>query len=277
MKWIHAKIACFFGIRSMKNDFPYKRILITGASSGLGEALCRLLAREGSETWGVSRDASRVRVEGVHPHALDLSDASEVRAFAENELPGMEIDLLVNAAGCGVFGNYEEMTLDEIEAQRRVMLDAPMALCLAVLPGMKQRGRGCIVNVSSMAAVFPLPCMAVYNVAKAGLSALSASLVEEARGAGVRVIDFQPGDFNSGFFMTTRRKGGSEGAWNAAEKHLDGAPDADAIAASLRKAVAEGREGTVRAGTFFQCGLAPLGKRLIPEGLFLRIQRKYLE
>jgi short-subunit dehydrogenase len=251
--------------------------LVTGASSGLGAELCRLLVAEGVAVSGTARDRRRVNVSGVLPVELNLADMSAVNNFAATLLPEMRIDLLVNCAGTGVFSEYSEMPTAEITMQLDVMLEAPALLCRAALPGMTARGHGCIANVSSLAARFPLPCMAGYNMAKAGLSALSSTLAEETRGAGVCVIDFQPGDFNSGFFKSTRRFGSNDGAWKAAEKHLNSAPSADTIAKALLDAIRNGRSGTVTAGGFFQTKLAPIGQKLLPNGLFKRLKRMYTE
>lgn len=189
----------------------------------------------------------------------------------------MQIDLLVNCAGNGVFSSYSELPEEEIRDQLNVMLHAPALLCRTALPFMLSRKNGCIVNVSSLAARFPLPCMATYNMAKAGLSSFSVSLMDELRGRGVSVIDFQPGDFNSGFMASTRRLGGTEGAWVAAQKHLAGAPDADFIARKLLKAIRAQKSATVMAGGLFQTRLAPLGQRILPDSLFRLLQRLYTE
>lgn len=259
----------------MKKTFPYKKALVTGASSGLGACLCRRLIEEGVVVYGVAREASRIRTPGVNPVALDLADSVAVRKFAAETLPGMDVDLLVNCAGSGVFSSYCDLPEEEILFQLNVMLQSPALFCRAALPSMLAQKRGCLVNVSSLAARFPLPCMATYNMVKAGLSALGASLMEEVRGTGVTVLDFQPGDFNSGFLAATRRRGGTDAAWNAAVKHLDGAPHADDIAAKLMKALQKGSSGTMMAGTFFQTRLAPLGQRLLPSALFQHLQRFY--
>jgi short-subunit dehydrogenase len=235
-----------------------------------------LLVAEGVVVYGTSRDPSRIRTAGVVPVELNLSDMEAVGKFAVGRLPEMQIDLLVNCAGNGVFSSYWELPEGEIQDQLNVMLHAPAHLCRTVLPGMLARGNGCIVNVSSLAVHFPLPCMATYNMAKAGLSALSVSLMEEIRGRGVAVIDFQPGDFNSGFMASTRRFGGTDGAWNAAEKHLASAPQAEAIARKLLQSIRARKSATIMAGGFFQTKLAPLGRRILPDSLFRHLQRMYM-
>jgi uncharacterized protein len=256
-------------------DFPYRRALVTGAGSGLGAKLCELLASAGCAVWGVSRDKGRVP-SCATPVKLDLADSSALAAFIDDELPEIAPDLLVNCAGNGVFGRIEEQSDADIRAQIDVMFVAPALLCRAAIPAMRTAGRGCIANVSSMAVDFPLPCMPGYNAAKSGLSALSASLAEDLAGTGIYVVDFRPGDFSSGFFKATKRVGGSDKAWAAAEKHLECAPDSEWMAHKLFDAVARGKSGTARAGTFFQTKLAPFGAKVLPEALFSKLKKRYL-
>ncbi len=255
---------------------PLKTCLVTGASSGLGEALATRLARRGWTVWGTARDPARVRVAGVRAVALDLCDEDSFKAFVDKELPSMGgIGLLVNNAGAGVFGGFEGFDNEQIERQMKLLLFAPIMLTRAVLPSMLGQGHGCIVNVSSLSVRFPLPCMTVYNSAKAGLSGFSRSLGRELRGTGVRVIDFQPGDIRTEFNDRTERVGGDPAAWAALERNLRGAPRPDRVAASLVRAIEAGREGTVIAGSFFQTVLAPLGQTVLPGPLFRALERRY--
>jgi short-subunit dehydrogenase len=205
-----------------------------------------------------------------------MADSAAVTAFAEGELRQIAPDLLVNGAGAGAFGHFEELDAATVSAHLRLMLEAPAILSRAALPAMLGKNRGTLVNVSSLAAEFPLPCMAPYNAAKAGLSALSKSLMEETRGTGVCVIDFRPGDFRSGFVAATVRAGGDDAAWEAALAHEKNSPSAEGVAEDLFRAIAAGKSGTVRSGGFFQCRVAPLGARLLPEALFAHFSRIYL-
>jgi uncharacterized protein len=255
---------------------PYSRALVTGASSGLGSELCKLLRSGGCKTWGISRDKRRIATSGVIPIELDLSNNGALKAFIEGELTEIAPDLLVNCAGSGVFGELEEQTEADIRAQIDVMLTSPALLCRAALPAMKAQRHGCIANVSSMAADFPLPCMPLYNAAKAGLSALGRTIEGDLEGNGIIVIDFRPGDFTSGFLKSTRRVGGKNKAWNVAGKHIEGAPDAAWMARRLLEAIANGKGGTIRAGTFFQTKLAPLGAKILPKAIFGKLKKQYL-
>jgi short-subunit dehydrogenase len=212
----------------------------------------------------------------AHAVALDLADSAAVTAFAEGPLRAIAPDLLVNGAGAGAFGFLEELDAATVSAHLRLMLETPALLCRAALPTMLAQNKGTILNVSSLAAEFPLPCMAPYNAAKTGLSALSKSLMEETCGTGVAVIDFRPGDFRSGFVAATTRTGGDDAAWEAALTHEKNSPSAQDVAKVLFRAIASGKSGTVRSGGFFQCRVAPFGARFLPEAFFAHFSRIYL-
>jgi uncharacterized protein len=113
--------------------------------------------------------------------------------------------------------------------------------------------------------------MSGYNMAKAGLSALSESLIFETRATGVTVIDFRPGDYRTAFNQAmhpTALVNASDArlasTWRELEAHLATAPLAVAAARDLRRALQSGRSGTVRSGSFFQARIAPLFSRLAP-------------
>jgi short-subunit dehydrogenase len=143
---------------------------------------------------------------------------------------------------------------------------------------MRARGRGCLVHVSSIAAEFPLPYMSGYNVAKAGLSALSESLMFESRGSGITVIDFRPGDYRTNFNRAMQTDSVSEKTrkvWGRLDAMLASAPAPERAAADLRRALLANRSGVVRSGTLFQASLAPLLARILPASWVRRSNALY--
>ena len=178
--------------------------LVTGASSGIGEAFAWALGARGMQLILTGRDEARlagvadevaarhgVRVERV---VLDLAerDAPERLKAAVDGL-GLVPDLLVHNAGAGVIGTFAELPLDAQLATIRVNVEALVALTGLFLPGMLERGRGGIVNTSSAAGLQPLPHYAVYGATKAFVNSFSQALWAEVRGRGVRVIAVCPG------------------------------------------------------------------------------------
>ena len=256
----------------------YPTAFVTGASAGLGRAFSEMLLKEGVRVWGTSRDAAHLTaLAAEHPASftpvvLDLARGTEAEAALARAAghAGGAFDLVINNAGYGVFGRFETLEWAVWQAQVDAMLGTALRLAHAALRGMRARNRGCLVNVSSLAVEFPLPLMAGYNVAKAGLSALSESLMFETKGTGVSVIDFRPGDYRTAF--NTSMHAASPAApesvatriWQKLEQNLHAGPPPARAAADLRRALLRCRSGTVRSGTFFQARLAPLLARVAP-------------
>jgi short-subunit dehydrogenase len=257
--------------------------LVTGASSGIGKAVAGELLRAGVEVYGTSRDPGRAGADGlvgIRWLAFDGGTAEGVEGFIrENrELLG-GLDLLINNAGWGWFGSLAETPAEAVGQQLHLLLEAPIRLTQAVLPGMQARKNGAILNVSSLAAIFPLPFMAAYSAGKAGLSAFTQSLILSEGDTGVVLIDFQAGDFRTAFNERMSRQetlGPKEAAaWQQIERHLQSAPGAEVAASDMIRALERGRSGMVRSGGAFQKWIAPLGVRVLPAACLLRAIRWY--
>jgi short-subunit dehydrogenase len=273
-------------------NFPlsarYRTAFITGASTGLGAAFTRRLLAEGIEVWGTSRDPARLQFAhaGFHAVALELDDgpAAERTFLAADQAAG-GFDLVINNAGFGAFGSFAHTDFAVWEEQLRVMLVSTARLSQVALRGMLARHRGALVNISSLAGEFGMPYQAVYNTTKAGLSALTESLMYEVRDTGVIVIDFRPGDFRTDFEGAVRRPvpAGADAlqtdrmarVWRGFTAMMRSGPAPDLAAAALLAALYRGRSGTVRTGRFFQATLAPLLARLGSLALRRKIQEKY--
>lgn len=252
---------------------------VTGASSGLGRAFVEMLLVEGVEVWGTSRDLSRLEnLENkgkFHPVVLDLQRPDEaLAAFAEAGIQsGSGFDLVVQNAGYGLYGAFSSSDPERWERQVSSMLLTTARLSRAALVGMLRRKRGCLVHVASLATELPIPYMSGYNVAKAGLSALSESLLMECSGTGVRVIDFRPGDYRTAFNdamggnsqeLTERERR----VLKELESNLENAPEAARAARDLLRSLLRGGSGIVRSGSFFQARVAPFLASVVPASIF---------
>ena len=258
--------------------------LVTGAGAGLGRAFAGMLAAEGVEVWGTSRRPDSLPMgERFHPVGFDLGggDAEAEALIARVEQESGGLDLLVHNAGFGVFGGLLDHPMEGWRAQLDGMLGTSLALDRAALAAMTPRRRGTIVNVTSMVVEFPIPYLAGYNIAKAGLAALTESLMFEVGGAGITVIDFRPGDYRTGFnqsMFAATPSSCSEPARRVARRLdalLAAAPRPERAARDLRRALRRGRSGVVRSGSFFQTVLAPLGARLAPLALRRAVMARY--
>lgn len=178
--------------------------LVTGASSGIGEAFARRLAAEGSDLVVVARDVARLEAlakdlianHGVGIEVMDADLSAPVsRAAVEKRLldPGRPIDLLVNNAGFGTNGPFVDLPIAREEQEVQVNVLALMRLTSAALGPMTERGSGAVLNVASIAGLYPAPGSATYCATKAFVCSFGDSLFEELRGTGVSITTSLPG------------------------------------------------------------------------------------
>jgi short-subunit dehydrogenase len=187
----------------------YARALVTGASSGIGEAFARGLASRGTALVLVARREDRLEALAKELDvpsevlAADLGDPAGLRRVEERVAAGTDpIDLLVNNAGFGTTGSFATLDVEREDEEVRVNVLAVVRLSRAALPGMIERGSGGIVNVSSLAAFQPDPGNATYGATKAFVLSFSEALAEELRKTGVRVQALCPG-YTRTEFQTT--------------------------------------------------------------------------
>lgn len=188
--------------------------LITGASSGIGEAFAVALARAGHRLLLVARSrdklealAARLRAEqgvAVEVLAADLSQPGcGPRLAAELAGRGLQVDLLINNAGFGAAGSFAQQDPARDTEMINLNVSAVVELAHAFLPAMLERGRGGILNVASVAGFQPLPRMAIYGATKAFVLSFSEALWAETRKHGVAVTALCPGPVDTAFFEAT--------------------------------------------------------------------------
>jgi short-subunit dehydrogenase len=176
-----------------------KRVLITGASRGIGESLAHAFASKGAKVALVARtkDAIRAIAEelGGTAHPADLSDPTQVASLV-NQIEGEAgpIDVLVNNAGIGLVANFATASDDHVRQMTEVNYLAPTELCRQAIPRMLQRGGGHIVNVSSLAGCGVFPGLVSYAASKAALSHFTAGLRADLRGlpVGTTLVELGP-------------------------------------------------------------------------------------
>lgn len=179
-------------------------ILITGVSSGFGRALAQQALQAGHRVVGTVRnDEARVAFEALAPgrafgRLLDVTDADAIDALvADVEENVGAIDVLVNNAGYGHEGILEESTLAELRHQFEVNVFGPAAMIKAVLPHMRERRRGHILNITSMGGFITLPGIAWYCGSKFALEGISEVLGKEVAALGIHVTAVAPGSFRT--------------------------------------------------------------------------------
>src|SRR5215207_6127482 len=184
--------------------------LITGASSGIGVALANELARRGRDLTLVARRAERLReqaeqIAGAHGVrvewiACDLTDAAD-----RDRIPGeiaerkLVVDMLINNAGMGTVGRFQQLPLEPEFQMIRLNVEAMVALCGAFVPGMVDRGRGSVLNVASVSGFMPVPRQATYAASKAFVLTFTESLTLDLDGTGVTATALCPGPVKTEF------------------------------------------------------------------------------
>lgn len=187
-----------------------KTVVITGASGGIGRELSERYAKKGYDLFLLSRDERKlqrvketleedygIRV-GYFP--IDLAKpGSAKQAFEEMQNRGLQVDLLINNAGFGLVGKFLETNAQREMDMIHLNITTLVELTKYVLPQMKQRGSGHIVNIASIAGFFPGPYMAVYYATKSFVVSFSEAISEELKSTGVSITCICPGPTISGF------------------------------------------------------------------------------
>lgn len=267
--------------------FEGKTVVITGASSGIGEACARKFVKEGARVVLAARGkdaldklAAELGESVAEAVPTDISDVGACKHLLQQAVSRFgSIDVLVNNAAHNCRGAYEEIPMEDILQILHVNLRAPMVLTKLALPTMRSQGAGSVVNVASLAGRFPLDDEAAYSATKFALRIFSFAVAEELRDTNIRISVVSPGPVDTGFITDP--------------SVIDSVPPivfaqpmstADEIASLVLDSAADGaRERTKPA---FSGKLATLGylmpsvrKVLMPvmERKGVRVKKKYME
>jgi short-subunit dehydrogenase len=254
-----------------------RNVLLTGASAGIGRAVAERLTENGYSVWGTSRRLERLPTfANFRPLEMDLDDMASVRAgVARGVDESGGFDVLINNAGSGIFAPAEALSHEKLTAQFQLLVFAPMELIRLLLPGMRERGMGLVVNVTSLAALWPIPYMGAYSAGKAALGSLSWALEMELCRESIRVVELRPGDIRTNFHVAmdcdqaARDRASNANiarAYRAYMRNMERAPAPARVAGQVLKLLAEGDAAPSRSavGSVFQSRIAPLLTRIGP-------------
>lgn len=204
--------------------------LITGASSGIGLEMARLLAKRGYDLLLVSRNAERLAAlaeslqsesdVAAHICAIDLAKAGSARdLFDFTRERGLEVELLINNAGVGHFGEHLSVDIESAQAMLQLNIISVCELCSLFGQEMRTRKRGRILNIASTAAYQPTPYFAAYGASKSFVLNFSEALAKELETQGVTVSCLSPGPTATGFFDSMDERGIRNGHFEKGGRH----------------------------------------------------------
>ncbi len=254
---------------------PTRLAVVTGASSGIGAALTRALSARGDAVLAVARRQDRLDALAeaslapgcgpVHPFALDLGAEGAAQVLAAEARRLAVPWLLVNNAGFGAYGRFDEADPARLVAMIRLNCEALVLATHALLPDLKDAGGATVLNVASAAGFQPTPFMAVYGATKAFVLTYTEALDEELRDSGVRALAFCPGPVETEFGEVA----GTGGRFHA----VPGMITAEAAAAAALEQLAEGTAVAVPGPLAW---VATTLSQLMPRGVVRRVSSRIL-
>ena len=293
-------------------------VLVTGASSGIGKAIAEYLAQKGYNVYGTSRKAQTVGGTGSQTDGqtnsqtdgqtdgqtnsksnanvsdsaikmlqMDVCSEESVKAAVEQVLAAEgELGIIINNAGMGIAGSVEDTSPEEVLLQFDTNFFGMHRVIRQVLPAMRKQGKGLIINMSSVGAVFPIPFQAMYVASKAAIEGMSGSLRNELRPFGIKVSMVEPGDTKTGFTGSRVfvKAGGAGSAYSKqSEKSIavmehdeENGPDPIVVARVVGKIISR-KNPPLCVAVGLQYKLMVFFKRLVPRALESFIVSKMYE
>jgi NAD(P)-dependent dehydrogenase (short-subunit alcohol dehydrogenase family) len=258
----------------MESRARHKVILVTGASSGIGAAIARRLTADGHRVFGTSRKVSGTPVNGVTMLPLDVCDDDSVHACVAAVIDQAgAIDVLINNAGYLLAGAIEDITITEARAQFETNFFGTVRMVSAVLPLMRARRSGLIVNMSSLAGRVPAPFWGFYNASKFAVEGYTESLRYELTPLGIQVAMVEPGAIKTPFYAGPPVQAPSayspwrERAFETMAAFERKAPGPEVVA-DVVSGIVRSRRPRLRYAVTLEGKLLPFMRRLFPGSVF---------
>ncbi len=236
-----------------------KVVVVTGVSSGIGQATAALFAKRGCRVFGTVRNLATAKpMPGVTLIEMDIrDDASVLKAIRQIHHHTQRIDVLVNSAGITLVGATEETSVEEARALFDTNLFGMLRVTQAVLPHMREQRAGRIVNVSSVLGFLPAPFMGLYSASKHAVEGMSETLDHETRGFGVRVTLVEPSFTRTNLDLNAPEAKTRISAYDA---------NRASVVAAIQKSVKAAPEPEGVAATIADAALGPWKMRKTPKG-----------
>ena len=251
--------------------------IVTGGTSGIGKYAAETLRDRGCRVWVFSRRPASLA--GMEHLSVDVTDEAAVQEAVQTVLEKEgRIDILVNCAGFGISGAVEFTDSAEAKRQMDVNFFGMVNVSKAVIPYMREAGKGTIVNISSVAGPVPIPFQTFYSASKAAINAYTLATANELRPYGVKMCAVQPGDIRTGFTDAREKSAAGDEVYGGAvsrsvsrmEKDERGGVSPDKVAKKVLRLAQKKRVSPLHAVGFVY-GLCVLLMRILPSGLANRI------
>lgn len=265
-------------------------VLVTGASSGIGKATAEYLSKQGFKVYGTSRKASfdnqEVYCSGsgfLKMIPLDVCSEESIKAAVDYIVKKEgTIGILINNAGFGIAGSVEDTTYEEAYSQFDTNFFGMHRMCRAVLPAMRSKRKGLIINISSVAGFIAIPYQSMYSACKYAVEAMTEALRMEVKPFGINTAMVEPGDTKTGFTGSRQYVKASADspykdnfikAIRAMEKDEASGPEPDMVVRAVARIISSSNP-PVRITPGFQYKLFALANRLVPSRLKLFVVSK---
>jgi NAD(P)-dependent dehydrogenase (short-subunit alcohol dehydrogenase family) len=260
-----------------------KVVLVTGASSGVGQSTAQLLSQRGYRVFGTSRNpASAVTIPNVEMLALDVrTDASVEACVNIITRQTQQIDVLVNNAGYELAGALEELSIEEAKAQFETNFFGVVRMVKAVLPHMRHRQGGQIINISSLGGLTPIPFMGIYSASKFALEGYTEALHLEVMSFNIHVSQIEAGFLNSPMIAHRQMAAhqlevydaGQQRALTAVRNDEAKGPGPELVAGTVLKIITS-RSPRLRYVIGRQAKLVSRLRQFLPEGVYQQAVRR---
>lgn len=261
----------------------FDKVLVTGGSKGIGRELVSLLLEEGAEVHMISRSLEE-KIDSVRLnfYPLDLVESDSTYDFAQNFIKSHGIpDLIINNAGAGAFFEWDSFPQNQIKSQINLLFMSPVFICKVFAPAMASQNSGKIVNITSLATLYPVPYMPLYNSCKSALSSFTRSLQIEYESK-LAFIDVVLGDVKTDFNNKINKNNPNDfgkkasATWIQVEKQLNESPIPKIIANRLLSKIKKSRGGVLYEGGLTHRIIYPFISRFLTQSFKNKIlQRRY--
>lgn len=262
-----------------------KVVLVTGGSSGIGKSIAIYLQQQGYTVYGTSRNPDRYPDSPVKLVAMDVKVATSINNAVDQLITAeSHIDVLVNNAGVGITGPVEETPMDEVHAAMDTNFYGPLRVLQAVLPHMRKRKNGRVINITSIAGYMGLPYRGIYSASKGALEIITEAYRMECAHLNIHFSNVAPGDFATNIAAGRFHAPVIEGSDYAAgyahtlkliDEHVDEGNDPQEMAIKIHEILQEKNPGIhYKVGSFLQKFSIVL-KKILSEKMYEKMLKKH--